>query len=220
MRAAVWGLGLALSLGMAAAVAAAGQPTLALRDGWLRLEGVPEILAEEEVRRQLDSGLTTSFVFQVRALDGRGGAVKGAVQVEVRFEPWDAVYFVTTLSPDPGHPDAVRRRSSRLESFEALRSWWHQPELPVLEATALERGEGAWEVVVEVRMIPFSATEQEDARRWFTRSLETPGGAAEAVGKASDEQTESLGRVMRLLMATSIQRRALTRHRWTVSFEP
>jgi hypothetical protein len=211
MSGAVWLVTLALYLG-------AGEPAVRLEDGWLRLETVPEILVEEVVRRQLDSGLTTTFVFQVEVVDGGGRKVEGAAQVEVRFEPWDGVYFVTILAPDSGSPGGVGRETRRMESFAALNAWWRRPDLPVLDPSPLA-GAG-WRVAAEVRVIPFSASEQEDARRWFARSLETPGGSAEEVGRASEAQVDAVGQVLRLLMATSIQRRALVRHRWTVSFSP
>ncbi len=57
--------------------------------GWLR--DLPPLLAQPEVRKKLDTGLTTSFEF---TLEGAGEQRVFAL-FDVRFEPWDEVYEVS-----------------------------------------------------------------------------------------------------------------------------
>ena len=108
-------LPLALLLAPAALRAAPAPPAPALdvaREG-IVLFHLPPILGEEEVRKQLGTGLTTSFAFEAAARTA-GGKVKGAARVDVRYDLWDEVYIVTRV-------DASGRAARvTLPSFEKL----------------------------------------------------------------------------------------------------
>ncbi len=175
------------------------------RDG-LALTRLPPILAEEEVRKQLGTGLTTSFVFEADARAASGRKVKGAARVDVRYDLWDEVYRVTRID------GSGRAEKTSFPAFERLAEWWRNARLVLIRApadAALQRLE------VRLRIIPFSQSEQLDTQRWFSQALSAEkSGSAGAVSDAVEDQPESFGQVINLLMATSIGRPALLEYAW------
>lgn len=175
------------------------------RDG-LALSRLPPILAEPEVRKQLDTGLTTSFVFAATARDAQGVKTQGGARVDVRHDLWDGVYLVTRIDA------AGRAVRTTLPSFERLAEWWREARLVVIRPPAART---ARRVEIRLRILPFSQSEQLDAQRWFSEALsgETSGSAG-AVSEAVEDQPESFNQVLGLLLATSIGRPALLEYEW------
>ena len=122
----------ALLGGLAAGRLAAVPPPAveAVRDG-LALTHLPPILGDEEVRKQLATGLTTSFVFTAEARGASGAKLTGAARVDVRYDLWDEVYLVTRIDAS-GHAARVT-----LPSFERLAEWWREERLVVLRGPAV-----------------------------------------------------------------------------------
>lgn len=197
---------LASSLGAAGAVQA---PAIeAAREG-LILSRLPTILSEGEIKKQLDTGLTTSFVFETTARDARGVKTRGGARIDVRYDLWDEVYFITRID--------VSGRAVRTPplSLEKLGEWWREARLVVIRPPAAGSAQG---VQVRLRVIPFSQAEQLEAQRWFSQALSAEkSGSAGAVADAVEDQPESLNQVLGLLMATSIGRPALLEYKWNVS---
>jgi hypothetical protein len=175
------------------------------REG-LVLTRLPPILAEEEVKKQLGTGLTTSFLFEVK-VQSDAGKLKGGARVDVRYDLWDEIYIVTRI-------DATGRAvRTTLPSFERLGEWWREARLVVLRPPATARS-----VEVRLSVIPFSQAEQLDAQRWFSQSLSAEkSGSAGAVSDAVEDQPESFSQVLNLLMATSIGRTPLLELQWNVA---
>ncbi|HEV2851286.1 MAG TPA: hypothetical protein VHC97_00625 [Thermoanaerobaculia bacterium] len=177
----------------------------AAREG-LVLSRLPHVLAEEEVRKQLGTGLTTSFVFQTTARDASGTRTRGGARVDVRYDLWDEVYVVTRVDA------SGRALRTTLPSFEKLGEWWRDARLVVIRPPAAGRARSA---EVRLRVIPFSQAEQLDAQRWFSQALSAEkSGSAGAVSEAVEDQPESFSQVLNLLMATSIGRPALLEYEW------
>lgn len=181
------------------------------QEGVWKLGSLPPILGEEEVRPHLLTGLTTTLSLRVQARNSPGTRSLGGARVDVRYELWDEVFHVVAVGIDG--------RSERriFENLEALAGWWRE-----LRLTVFPRGgpdpPGPWEVRVELELIPFSQAEQDDTRRWFSDSLQkATRSSAEEVARASDEDAENLGRVLNLVMATSIQRRPLAAYQWSLA---
>lgn len=198
-------LAAALLLLVATAIPAAADtcPQPGVTDGWLEM-ALPQVLDDAEVRRNLDSGLTTTFVLR---LQPRGQRVSGGARLELRYEPWDRVYHVRASGLD----GEARRRT--LRSFDELSQWWQTLLLPVLPAT---EGDNRLRVVLDV--IPFSAAEELDAERWLAGKLSkaTSGRRnADDVGQGRDETPEALSQTLNALVATSIRRDPLQTYRWT-----
>ena len=201
----ILGLGrLVLSLTLPAA---ARDPVLVkMGERWLGLSELPPIFGDEEVRRQLTSGLTTTFIFSV---EGRGSA-QGGARVEVRYLLWDEVFQVTVLEMD----GRVQRES--LPSQEALAAWWRKLRLTALDVGTLSRSPPR-QLRVRLDVVPFSSKEEADTERWLSETLARAGrgrGGAVAPGEVPGD---SLGQVFNTLLATSIRRRAVRSYRWTVS---
>jgi hypothetical protein len=196
----------ALALPLAGAAAAVQAPLAeAARDG-LALTHLPPILAEEEVRKQLGTGLTTTFLFTAEARGAAGAKVAGAARVDVRYDLWDEVYLVSRLD------GSGRLERANFPSFERLADWWRSARLLLIRAPA---DAGAQRVEVRLRIIPFSQSEQRDTQRWFTQALSgEKAGSAGAVSDAVQNQPESFSQVINLLMATSIGRPALLEYLW------
>jgi len=175
------------------------------RDG-LALTRLPPILGEEEVRKQLATGLTTSFVFEADARSASGHKVKGAARVDVRYDLWDEVYRVTRID------GSGRAEKTSFPAFERLAEWWRTARLVLIRAPV---DAGLQRLDVRLRIIPFSQSEQLDTQRWFSQALSAEkSGSAGAVSDAVEDQPESFGQVINLLMATSIGRPALLEYAW------
>lgn len=197
-----------LALLAAGRLAAASPPAIEMENGWLVLARLPAILSEAEVKRQLATGLTTSFVFEVKAT-GRAGKSRGAARIDVRYELWDEVYIVTRIDA------AGRAARVRLTSAERLEAWWRDLRLA---AVRVDRpGPLPSKADVRLRVIPFSQSEQLEAQRWFSQALSAEGaGGAGAVSDVED-QPASLSQVLNVLLATSIGRQALLEYAWTLT---
>jgi hypothetical protein len=178
----------------------------AARDG-VALSRLPPIFGEEEVRKQLGTGLTTSFAFEATARGAAGGKLKGAARVDVRYDLWDEIYIVTRIDAS-GHAARVT-----LPSFERLAEWWRDARLVLVRGPAAAAGIAT--VEVRLKVIPFSQAEQLDTQRWFSQALSAEkSGSAGAVSDAVEDQPESFSQVINLLMATSIGRPALLEYVW------
>jgi len=165
------------------------------------------ILAEEAVARQLESGLTTTFVFRAEV----AGRVLGGARVDVRYDLWDEVFEVVAVGAD-GRGERVA-----LAGRKALETWWSGLELVVAERGSLTPP-GPRELVLALEVIPFSASEQDDAQRWFVRSFgATATSDGPQVTDPAERRGDSLEKVLGVLMATSIQGSALYSARWAVA---
>lgn len=182
-------------------------------DGLL-LDGLPQVLDDPEIRRQLDSGLTTTFRVRVETRDASGTA-SGGGRIDIRYEPWDEIYELAAVGVD------MRPLTDTVDSFEALIRQWATLRLRVLPRRSASAPRTIpSRVRIDLEVIPFSQQEQREVQRWFSESMdEAQGGSAEGVGAVSNDRSEALAEVLDLLLATSIQRRPLVAWRWTVAAE-
>jgi hypothetical protein len=177
-------------------------------DGLLRLAGLPPLFENEDVARQLGTGLTTTFAFRVD-LPGSGGQAVGGARAEVRFALWDEVFHVAAAGIDGN----VRRQI--LASREELQAWWSDLALPILDGRSAVVAR-ATEARVLLEVVPFSRAEQDDTQRWFAHGADAATATGERFADSPDDREGSLEQVFGVLIATSIQRRALISHRWTL----
>lgn len=194
-------LSLWLGLLLAARMAAAAGPALERSADGVALTKLPPLLRNGEVRRHLETGLTTTLAFEVRL---GGGKPRGGARIDIRYELWDEIWLVTRADT------LGRTQRARFPSFEQLESWWRDLRLEVLPSrTAPGPAE------VRLRVIPFSQSEQLDAQRWFSRSLAAePSDSAGAVSGLLEEPS---GDLFNLLLATSIGRPALQEYEWKLA---
>jgi hypothetical protein len=193
----------------AAVAAGAAAPAPALERGAARelaLTRLPPLLGRQEVRRHLETGLTTTFAFDVRVAGP--GKVRGGGRIDIRYELWDEVWLVTRL-------DALdEAQRLRFPTFEKLETWWRDLRLPVLPGVERAARSAPGSAEIRLRVIPFSQSEQLDAQRWFSRSLAEESGRPGAVAGVRDRPSEDL---LQLLLATSIGRTSLLELEWEVA---
>lgn len=174
----------------AAPMMVAAQPVATLRDGAVKVTLPESTLLRRDVRKQLASALTTTFVIVGRL---RQPARIGRSQIEVRFDLWDEAYLVKRI--ELGR--VVDQR--RLASFDELRQWWTQPIHIADGATT-----GAI-LDIEMTVLPFSIAEEGDARDWLRKS-----------GGVGTDQSPVDG-VLGAMIGTTIQARPIATFRWTIS---
>jgi hypothetical protein len=173
----------------ASAAHAETRPSFIVMPGGVAAVALPaSYLQEAAIRKQLASGLTTVFVIIARE---SGSANAGGARIEVRYDLWDEVWLAKKVEFD-GRTDR-----QRIASFDALMQWWHLP-VRFFSSTAVHTA-----LNVELRVLPFSAAEEQDAREWISKS----GGVAAPSGAGSFVQT---------LIATTITARPITTYRWNV----
>ncbi|HEX6096192.1 MAG TPA: hypothetical protein VF432_07715 [Thermoanaerobaculia bacterium] len=201
----VFVLGAAIAAGVLAPAFAATPPAAHLRGGTLTVTLPAGLLSGPEVRKQLSSGLTTTFVLVATLEDQRTSGAR----IDIRFEPWDEVYFVTLRRI------GVPPQKTRAASFAELETWWRETTLPLLANAA-----GTERVQIAIDVLPFSAEEQEETQRWLTRSIGEARQPAAPPSAAPTPRATASGSVLDLLIGTSIQRRPIVRQRWQVRVTP
>ena len=179
-----------LLLSLLTAFSTPGQtrPVFGVQPGGVVTAVLPlHVLQNASVRRQLESGLTTTFLLSARHAGDGGGA-----RLEVRYDLWDEVWIVRRVDLDR----TIDRQ--RLPSREALEKWWRTP-LRLLRTDAARIG-----LKLELDVLPFSAAEGEDAREWISKS----GGVGTAGGGG--------GALVDALIGTTLTAKPITSFRWDV----
>jgi hypothetical protein len=184
-----------------ALAAATRQPAAAVaRSGAVTLTLPADLIASPAVKEQLTSGLTTVFIVTASADDGARDA-RGAARISIRLELWEERYVVSVADA------AGQQRSLTFASDAELAKWWSGSPLTVVAAwRPFQKGV---DVDVRLRMLPFSAREESDTRRWLSRTLSS----------ASDRSAETAERsaaILRALVETSIRRRPLLEEHWKI----
>jgi hypothetical protein len=173
---------------MALCASAQQRPTFSRNAGIVAAALPPSVLQDRGVKKQLGSGLTTTFLVAVRQRDS--GSLTAA-RMEVRYDLWDEVWLVKRVEFD-GKSDR-----QRIASLEALEKWWRTPVR--LFASDADRVP----LQVELNVLPFSAAEEDDARAWISKS----GGVGTASGG---------GGLVDALIGTTISAKPIISFRWNV----
>jgi len=188
-------IAIAILAGALLAAAPATRPVATITPGGqLDITLPANILRNDEVRKHLTSGLTTVFLLT---------ANDGGARVEIRYELWDEKFLVAVI-------DGERRvQKTSIDTFEHLTDWWSH--------TPLRSGPARSDAHAKLEVIPFSASEEEDAQRWLARSI----GAGSNAGDPSQpaDAARSTGGILDLLIGTSVQRHPLQTWRWTLHAE-
>lgn len=149
----------------------------------------PSLLQEANIRQQLGSGLTTTFLLTARQ---RGGDAVTGARIEIRYDLWDEVWICRKVEFDR------KAEQQRLTSREALEKWWRTP------LRLLATGGDRVTLQLDLTVLPFSAAEEDDARQWIAKS----GGVATGGGAGSG--------LVDALIGTTIAARPLMSRRWNV----
>jgi hypothetical protein len=173
------------------------------------LNHLPDVLADQQVRQHLDSGLTTTFALQAKIKDR---SLDGGARLEIRFEPWDEVFHVAAIGID----HRVQRKICH--SPEELRAWWRGLNLLILASQETTKPTGR--IVLRMDVIPFSASERSDTLRWLSdlRASQEPNrsGSEQVAGNSAPLVSQTV----QVLLATSIRRQAIKTFRWDGVLKP
>lgn len=162
------------------------RPSFVVQPGNVIAAGLPAtLLHTASVRKQLLSGLTTTFVVAARQRDRLTGA-----RIEIRYDLWDEVWHVRKTEFDR------REDLQKLTSMEALEKWWRTP------VRIFSTGDESVPLQVDLTVLPFSASEEEDARQWIAKG----GGAARPSGDG----------LVDALIGTTLSAKPIIRWRWHV----
>jgi hypothetical protein len=173
--------------------AAPGRVILRRAGNTITITPPAEVLQNANVRKHLESGLTTTF-----AID----AGNGKARIEIRYDLWDERWLTTTVDVDGrAHDDAQ-------PTFAKLVTWWSALALP------LSRAEGN-SMRVRMNVLPFSERERSDTEQWVTRTV----GLARGGSDATQVHSGTSG-VLDAAIAMSIQRRAVERFEWQSNILP
>lgn len=173
-------------LAAAAFAAAQPRPAFSVHPGGAVSVTLPvSILQTAAVKKHLASGLTTTFVVAARQRERLTGA-----RIEIRYDLWDEVWLVRRIELDG------RAERQRLASMEALEKWWRTPLRIFNGAVA------TLPLQVDLSVLPFSASEEEDARQWIAKG----GGVATPSGEG----------LVDVLIGTTLAAKPIIRWRWDV----
>jgi hypothetical protein len=183
-----------------------GRPSYTVTaDGVIAVSFPAEVLRDEEVRRNLTSGLTTSFAVLATAGADR---TRSAARIEVRYDLWDEQFLVRKIESD-GHVSDVK-----LSSAEALEKWWRAASVRLAR---LPRPNGPLRVELEMTVYPFSVAEEHRTREWLARSASAAGSSLPR-GQTADGTTPVAGAtssaLIDALIGTTIHARPLLTFRW------
>jgi hypothetical protein len=150
----------------------------------------PSVLHDRDVSKRLGNGLTATFLIMA----WHGGKSVGGSRVEIRYDLWDEVYIVRKVDFDG------KVEQQRIASFENLEHWWRGTPIRLLAAPV-------GPLQVELSVLPFSAAEQEDARRWLSKSAGVSGPAA---GRPTTSD------LIDVLIGTTIHAKPILTYRWKI----
>ncbi|MDJ0838042.1 MAG: hypothetical protein QNK37_16120 [Acidobacteriota bacterium] len=177
-------------------------PGLVLKEERRLMLVLPRIhLEQPKVARMLRSGLTTTFVFtlKARAVTGTRTLPSGGAKVDVRYEPWDDVYYVKVW-----HFDG-KFENHKLADTDKLSAFFEDGRI-ALNSPARLTGT-LWAVTVTMKVLPFSEREQRETREWFSEKLD------------ENPKREDPNKVLDMLLATSIKRRSVISGSWRLEVE-
>ena len=164
-------------------------PVASIAAGELRIALPDHILERPDVRRQMATALTTTFIVDARI---RQQPRAPRSRIEIRFDLWDAVYLVRRF--EKGRLTDQRRIATLAE----LRQWWRTP-------IHVSSGAGRRATVdLQLIVLPFSAAEEGDARDWLEKS-----------GGVGTDPSAAAG-IVGAMIGTTIQARPIATLRWTI----
>jgi hypothetical protein len=175
-------------LAVSAMAATPGRVVLRRARGIVTLTPPAAILQKANVRKHLESGLTTTFAVE---------AGEGKARIEIRYDLWDERWLITTVDVN-GH-----EHDETVPSYARLVTWWSALALPVSRAQQGAR------MRVLMSVLPFSERERSDTKEWVTRTVGLARGGSE-----SPVTQQAVPGVLDAAIATSIQRRVVERFEW------
>lgn len=201
----LWVVMFLVLISCAAFAADQGRPAYAVTpEGFVAVSFPAEVLRSEEVRRQLTSGLTTSFVVNATAGTAR---VHSSARVEVRYDLWNEQFLVRKIELDG------RLTTHTFLSLDAFEKWWRAAAIRLVRVPS---NTSPLRVELELTVLPFSAAEQHQTREWLSKSAGV-GGPSQPAPRGSAPASDvpaSSSTLIDALIGTTIHARPLLTFRW------
>ena len=180
------------------AMSATTAPRATMKDkDKIRVALPAELLREADVQKDLRSGLTTTFIIRADAGERHGGA-----RIELRYELWDEVYLARAVSVDGTIENAT------LPDTKALTEWWSAPHVTVLTGTTPDTP-----LQLRLDVLPFSASEEADAKRWLAQAA---SGAPQRTTPTATATAAASPPLLDAVIGTSVRRKPLLSYVWRV----
>ncbi len=202
-----------LALILAPCLTTAQGPLVLTGDGKtpVKLTRLPAVLNHPTIHEELHSGLTNTLLLLITVNPEDGQKRRGGATIDIRYELWDEVFLITVTDLNK------RSYNEKIASHSELLSWWRNLKLDVLGPESLASSQGLV-VEVELRLLPFSQAEQNDAQLWLTSSHASEGSTVldndpiiARTGRVTND------RLLDVLVATSIKRRPILSFSWTAA---
>lgn len=178
-------------------------------EGWWTVPIPLELLEDASLEKKLYSGLTTTFELRATFEPRRDDDFFAMLQV--RYEIWEEVFIITRLEADGR---LGRRQFATLEETAA---WLRR------EPLRIARVGGGKNLIVRVRLIPFSRGDELIAEDWFARVLRVPDAVTTGqVDRNRDRSLDDSGDgsgIFEVLMTKSIRRRSIRTVKWAWRLE-
>lgn len=181
------------ALAVAAAVSQQTTPRAVLNGEAIEVTLPVNVFRDERFTKLLASGLTTTVVIS--------GDDSRAVRIEIRYDLWDEIYRVTT-----------KGEQLTLPSLDRLQQWLSTTRFRVGD---VHNGRVPATVRIGIEVIPFSATEQNEAQRWLLHSISDAEAKGSATGGSRSAPTESPSAFDRMI-AGSVKSKTLLSWHWKV----
>lgn len=166
------------------------------------------VLGRADVREHLESGLTTTFRFEVtlRAAERRTARSR----IEVRWEPWEQRFRAVA--------DGRLAEAATADGLEALEDWWEGLRLRLFEGTPQSVPAG---VDVRVRLVvaPFSAGEESDTQRWLSAGVAGGEGATRRAEASSSTGARPLRELLGGFLAGTVAGEPVLELEWRLRTE-
>ncbi|MBI2837396.1 MAG: hypothetical protein HYX75_03730 [Acidobacteria bacterium] len=184
-------------------------------DDYLLLNLPREPMEDEEIRRRLASGLTTTLeLVGVVEADTRKLTLSPA-SIDIRYDLWEEQFLVKRM--DTGRAPSTRS----LLSIEAIVDWLRAEPLRIASLQGVDR-RATISVRVRCYVTPFSKAEEGRAKEWFSQALRVPSageGGGRAPQRAAGGEAEKQS-VFAMLISTGIARRAVRTYDWSWTLRP
>lgn len=178
----------------------AGQPELKIEESGLLRIGLPaELFNQPETRRQLASGLTTTLLIEAEINTSKRDTVTGRARLDIRYEPWDEVFYIHIWH---GHD---RMEQLTQKDLPSLLAWLSTPRIGLCQLDLSDHTARSLNITLD--LVPFSQREQHKAQQWFSKTV-------------NNQNPRDIGRMLDVVFAASIKRKATSSHRWRLDLTP
>lgn len=168
-------------------------PRLTSTPAGLELALPTGVLRRADVREHLESGLTTTFRFEVVLRDAARRTAQ--TRIEIRWEPWEERFLAVA--------EGLSVEVATADGIEALESWWESLRLRLF-GDAPEPPVAGVEARVRLVAAPFSAGEESDTQRWLSAGVTGGEGATRRAEASSSTGARPLRELLGGFLAGTV----------------